>query len=100
MPARSDRAQLNQPTGAVDYRLAPPPRRGRSALLLFLLPVLFLLALVGGVLAGGLAFVYARERVLPGVTALGVPLGGQTAEQAAATLQARWAEQPLSLIHI
>jgi len=97
MPVRNDRAQLNQTPGAIDYRLAPPPRRGRGALLLFLLPALFLLALFGGVLAGGLSFVYARERVLPGVTALGVPLGGQTAEQAAATLQTRWAEQTVTL---
>ena len=26
MPVRNDRAQLNQTPGAIDYRLAPPPR--------------------------------------------------------------------------
>lgn len=76
---------------------ARPVRRGRRALLLFLLPILFLIFAAGGVLAGGLSFVYARERILPGVTAFGVPLGGQTIEEAAAAVEARWDEQTIIL---
>jgi lipoprotein-anchoring transpeptidase ErfK/SrfK len=52
---------------------------------------------VAGVVGGGLLFAYSRGRVLPGVTALSLPLGGQTATEAAAALTARWDEQSVTL---
>jgi lipoprotein-anchoring transpeptidase ErfK/SrfK len=99
MPGKSDgRAQLNNVTSRgrpADYA-APSPRAGRPWLWL-LLPSLLLLAVVVGVLAGGLSFVYARERIFPGITSLGASLGGRTATEAAAALQARWDEQVIVL---
>jgi LysM repeat protein len=100
MPVKNDpRAQTNNTANGgreVAYT-TPPPHRGRGSWLWLLLPILFLLAVVVGLLAGGLSFVYARERVLPGVTSLGVPLNGRTAASAAAALQARWGEQEIVL---
>jgi lipoprotein-anchoring transpeptidase ErfK/SrfK len=75
---------------------AEPVRRGRSFIWL-LFPALFLLVIAVGIVAGGLTFVYARGRIAPGVSSLGVPLGGQTATEAAAALQARWSEQTILL---
>lgn len=62
-----------------------------------LLLALFVLVLVAGVIGGGLTYVYARGRILPGVSALNVPLGGRTPAEAAAALQARWDEQTVTL---
>lgn len=99
MPGKSNqRTQGPHRTGGaqtLDYRLAAP-RRGRP-LLWLLFPVLFLLVVAGGVVAGGLTFAYARERVMPGVTAFGVPMSGLTTAEAAAALQARWDEQTIVL---
>ncbi len=92
--------QLNypdRPTPAAGYP-APDGRRGR-ALVWLLFPVLFVLVLAVGVVAGGLSFAYARGRVLPGVTAMGVPLNGRTTAEAAAALQAQWDEQTITLRH-
>jgi len=66
-------------------------------LLWLLFPVLLALVVAAGVLAGGLSFIYARERIVPGVTAMGIPLGGRTTEEAAAALQERWAGQTITL---
>ncbi len=74
-----------------------PARRGRRVLAVLLVLALFVLVVVAGLVGGGLAFVYGRGRVLPGVSALGVPLGGQTPEQAAATLADRWQSQTVTL---
>ena len=79
-----------QPT---TYWAAPRPRRGRRVLLALLLLALFALVLVAGVIGGGLTYVYARGRIVPGVTTLGVPLGGRTPAEAAAALQTRWDAQ-------
>ena len=79
------------------YWAQPRPRRGRRLLLAVLLLALFGLVLVAGVIGGGLTHVYARGRVLPGVSALNVPLGGRTPAEAAAVLQARWDEQTVVL---
>ena len=101
MPARNNRSgQPNPPYSPVAQqqtefwlRPAAPPRRGRRALLALLLLALFALTLVAGVAGGGLLFAYSRGRILPGVTALDVPLSGQTPAEAAAALAARWDEQ-------
>lgn len=82
------------PTRAEAYRR---PQRGRWGLLWLLFPLLFALVVAVGVLAGGMSFVYARERIVPGVTAMGVPLGGRTTAEAAAALQSRWDEQGVVL---
>ena len=79
------------------YWAPPKPRRGRRALLALLLLALFALTVVAGVVGGGLLYVYSRGRILPGVTALGLPLGGQTPAEAAAALSARWDEQSVTL---
>jgi lipoprotein-anchoring transpeptidase ErfK/SrfK len=79
----------------VDYRLSPP--RGRRTALWLLFPMLFLIAAAVGVLAGGLSFVYARDRVMPGVSAYGVPLSGLPQDEAAAAIAARWDEQTVVL---
>ena len=71
-------------------------RRGRLAVSALLL-ALFALTVVAGVVGGGLLYVYSRGRILPGVSALGVPLGGQTPTEAAATLSGRWDEQSVTL---
>lgn len=71
--------------------------RRRSPLRLLLILALFAVVLAAGVVAGGMTFIYARERVLPGVTALGAPLGGRTMAEAAAALQARWDAQTVTL---
>ena len=105
MPARNNRSgQPNTPYLPVAQqqtefwlRPAAPPRRGRRALLALLLLALFALTVVVGVVGGGLLYVYSRGRILPGVTALGVPLGGQTPAEASAALTTRWDEQSVSL---
>ena len=74
-----------------------PRRRGRRAVSALLLLALFALTIVAGVVGGGLLYVYSRGRILPGVSALGVPLGGQTPTGAAATLSTRWDEQSVTL---
>ena len=76
---------------------AAPPRRGRRLLTPLLLLALFALVVVAGVAGGGLTFVYSRGRILPGVSALGVPLAGQTADEAAVALAARWDAQTVTL---
>ena len=78
-------------------RPAPPPRRGRRVLFALLLLALFALTVVAGVAGGGLLFAYSRGRVLPGVTALGLPLSGLTQSEAATALQERWNEQSVNL---
>lgn len=92
----NSRAYAPQQTGL--WLPAPArPSAGRRALTWLLFLALFLVVLVAGVLAGGLAHVYARGRVVPGVSALDVPLGGRTVDEAAAALQARWDEQTVTL---
>ncbi len=105
MPVRNNRSgQPNTPYTPIAQqqtefwlRPAAPPRRGRRALLALLLLALFALTIVAGVVGGGLLFAYSRGRILPGVSALGVPLGGQTPAEAAAALSARWDEQAVTL---
>lgn len=102
MPARNNPtapppAPLHQQQTQFWLQPPAPPRRGRRALTVLLVLALFVLVIVAGAVGGGLAFVYSRGRVLPGVTALGVPLGGQTPEEAAATLAARWDGQTVTL---
>ncbi|MBX7252850.1 MAG: hypothetical protein K1X50_12790, partial [Candidatus Promineofilum sp.] len=105
MPARNNRpAPPEQPYPPIAAQQtvywpqpAAPRRRGRRLLTTLLILALFGLVVVAGVVGGGLTFAYSRGRILPGVSALGVPLGGQTAEQAAATLTARWDAQPVTL---
>ena len=90
----------------VNYLADPTPagsrRRSssgcRPALVwLLLLPVLFLLVVAVGVPAGGMSFVYARGRILPGVSAFGVPLSGLPVDKAADAIAARWNEQTITL---
>lgn len=56
-----------------------------------------LLTLFAGLLAAGAGvfFLISSNRVLPGVSMVGVPLGGQTADQAAGTLAAAWGTIPI-----
>jgi lipoprotein-anchoring transpeptidase ErfK/SrfK len=75
----------------------PPAERASRRWLWLLFPVLFVLVVAVGFVAGGMTFVYARGRVLPGVTSMGVPMGGRTLDEAAAALQARWDEQTITL---
>ena len=105
MPARNNRSgQPNNTYSPVAQqqtefwlRPAAPPRHGRRALLAALLLALFALTIVAGVIGGGLLFAYSRGRILPGVSALDVPLSGQTPAEAAAALAARWDEQTVTL---
>ena len=100
MPAKDYQpAPMNtgQPYGQQRAYRQPTAGRGGRRLLWLSFPVLFVMALIAGVLMGGLSFVYARERILPGVTALGVPLSGRTTAEAAAAIQARWDEQTVTL---
>jgi lipoprotein-anchoring transpeptidase ErfK/SrfK len=99
MPAKNSRSlQSNHlPVVQQPTRLYPRPasrRRGRG-LLWLLAPVMFLLVVAGGIIGGGLAHVYARGRILPGVTSMGVPLSGHTPSQAAASLQSAWDTRPV-----
>ncbi len=59
--------------------------------------MLFLLTAIAGVIGGTAAHLYAGDLILPGVRSLNSVLGGQTAEQAAATLQAAWDAQTVTL---
>jgi lipoprotein-anchoring transpeptidase ErfK/SrfK len=77
---------------------AEPPRRNRAGWFV-LVALLFLLTAVAGVVAGTAAHLYAGDLVLPGVRSLGVVLGGQTEEQAAATLASAWEAQTVALTH-
>ncbi len=99
MPGKSyQQPQGNYPSTtapAADYRLSPS--RGRRTALWLLFPLLFLIVAAIGVLAGGLSFVYARDRVMPGVSAYGVPLSGLSQDEAAAAIAARWDEQTVIL---
>ena len=98
MPAKENRhTQFYPAPGARNAPPTPPPARRGRWLLWLLLPAMLLAVVIIGILAGGLSFVYARERVLPGVSALGVPLGGRTTAEAAAALQSQWDTQTISL---
>lgn len=89
---------MNQPVSPVRAGAYPAPARSRRwAWLWVFFPVLFLLVLAIGVFAGGLSFVYARDRIMPGVTSFGVPLSGRTTAEAADALQARWDDQTIVL---
>lgn len=89
----------NQPTAFYPLPQASTAGRprGRSWLFGLFFLVLFLLTIVAGVIAGGMSYVYARGRILPGVTSLGVPLSGQTTPAAAGALQAAWDQRALTL---
>src|SRR5690606_3914084 len=101
MPAKNNqpaRSAMNPPAQRDTVYYAPAPTRsGRRPLLWLLFPVLFLLVVAIGVTAGGLTFAYARGRVMPGVTAYGVPVSGLTRAEVAAAVQARWDEQSITL---
>jgi hypothetical protein len=89
--------RVSLPVAQQQTQFYPRPaarRRGRG-LLWLLVPILFLLVVAAGIIGGGLAHVYARGRILPGVTSLGVPLSGQTPTQAAAALQSAWDTRPV-----
>lgn len=97
MPAKGYPQASARPAPAAPTNSYRAPARRPSPGWVLLLLVLFAIMVVAGVVAGGMTFIYARERVLPGVTALGVPLGGRTTAEAAAALQARWDEQTITL---
>ncbi len=105
MPKRNNRPappeHLYQPIAAQQTvywpQPAAPARRGRRLLTTLLVLALFGLVVVAGVVGGGLTFAYSRGRILPGVSSLGVPLGGQTADEAATALSARWDAQTVTL---
>jgi lipoprotein-anchoring transpeptidase ErfK/SrfK len=99
MPAKENQRTQFYPAPGARQSVPPPARPARRGgwLLWLLLPALFLAAVIIGVLAGGLSFVYARERILPGVSALGAPLSGRTTAEAAAALQSQWDAQTISL---
>ncbi len=84
---------------------APAPRRPTAAttkaahqtkaITWLLLGSGMVVLLVGGMILAlgmGLAVVYASQRILPGVSAVGVPLGGLAAEDAAAQLESAWTQ--------
>ncbi|MEZ4515693.1 MAG: L,D-transpeptidase family protein [Chloroflexota bacterium] len=58
-----------------------------------------MLAAVLGMIGGGAVYLYTGELILPGVHSLGTLLGGQTADQAAATLQTTWNSQTITLVN-
>ena len=77
-----------------DLILAPPGRRGRGWLTaLLLLVFLGLLALLAAV--GGVAWYWQSDLIMPGVTVLGESVGGQTVDEAAATLAVSWARRAI-----
>jgi lipoprotein-anchoring transpeptidase ErfK/SrfK len=80
-------------------RPATRRRGGPRGLWLFWLVLLLLIALLG---AGAYAYywgnsLYRSDRILPGVHVWGIDLGGQTTEQARATLVKEWARRELVL---
>ena len=89
--------QVNYPADAVPVAARRRSASGRRVRLWLLFPVLFLLTVTVGVLAGGMSFAYARDRVLPGVSAFGVPLSGLPADKAADVIAARWNDQTITL---
>ena len=105
MPARDNRSRqtntsytpIAQQQTELWLQPVAPRRRGRRAVAVLLVLALFALTVVAGVVGGGLLYVYSRGHILPGISALGVPLGGQTSAEAAATLSARWDEQSVTL---
>ncbi len=74
----------------------PPRRRSRIWRVLLALCVLLLAAVLGGA-AGGVTYLIAGETILPGVSALGQPLGGLTEPAAAATLNTAWDARRVTL---
>ncbi len=77
---------------------APQPARRRSFVWRVLLAsfVLLLAAVLGGA-AGGVTWLVAGETILPGVSALGQPLGGLTESEAASALDPAWAARRVTL---
>lgn len=65
----------------------PEEKRRRWPMVLLLL---FLLLACGASSLGTAAWIYQKDRILPGVQAIGVPLGGQQIEEAALRLRANW----------
>lgn len=79
------------------YLPRPAAQQRRGGLWWVLLPFLALAVVAGGILAGSLTFVYARDRIIPGVTSLGVPLGTKSTADAAAALWTAWDAQQIAL---
>lgn len=71
------------------------PRRRRLWPWLFLL--LILVFACGAVALAAAGWSYQRDRIMPGVQTLGVPLGGQSIEQASRQLEANWSARRATL---
>lgn len=53
----------------------------------------------GAVALAAVGWSYQRDRIMPGVQTLGVPLGGQSIEQASRQLESNWTARRASLVH-
>lgn len=73
----------------VPARRRSDPREKRRRWPIVLL-FLFLLLTCGASSVGAATWIYQKDRILPGVQTLGVPLGGQPIEDAALRLEANW----------
>jgi lipoprotein-anchoring transpeptidase ErfK/SrfK len=96
-PAQSAKAETQQ-HGMLSPRPAQrsrglPPWRDPAAVALVVVLALLLTAL-----ACASFWLYSRTRVHPGVETLGLPLGGQTRQAAAATLEEAWGERTVALL--
>jgi len=72
-------------------RPAPRPALTPATIALLGIGAALLMLLMGALAMGaGVLFLIGSNRILPGVSVAGVPLGGQTADQAAGTLATTW----------
>ncbi len=104
--ARKRSSPIQQPAYASSVAEAstelyiPAPVRtqhGRQWKPLLLVSLLVGLAALLVLLAGGTALLYYSNWVLPGISTLGVEVGGQTSDAAAADLAAHWQERSIVL---
>lgn len=82
---------------APDIYVPAPPRDAGPRFRWLLGGSLLLLLVAGLALAAGL-YLALGNRILPGVHTLGVDLGGQTVEEAAASLQSEWDRREIALV--
>jgi LysM repeat protein len=78
----------------------PPPGRirpGRQWKPLLLVSLLVGIAALLALLTGGTVLLYYSDWILPGISTMGVAVGGQTSEAAETVLEAQWQERTIAL---
>lgn len=79
------------------HRAQMPAHRASGRRWFILLLAASFLLLIGAGSAGAVAYLYQRDRIMPGVHTLGVELGGQRVAEATAALTQNWDRRQITL---